>query len=170
MPIEIAEYDAAWPRRFEEGKARILEAIGDHVVAVEHVGSTAVPGLAAKPIVDVMAGIRSLAEAPACVAPLERLGYQYVPEYEVDIPERRYFRKRPTAGQRYNLHVVETTSDFWLRHLLFRDWLRAHPEDARRYAELKRSIAAEAADTRSYTDRKTAFIREVEERAAAGVR
>lgn len=163
MPIEIVEYDFRWPRLFDEEKTRVVEAIGEHLVAIEHVGSTAVPGLAAKPIVDIMAGIRSLAEAPVCVAPLAAIGYEYVPKYEVELPERRYFRKR--SGRRHNLHVVETTTEFWRRHLAFRDWLRAHPEDARRYEALKRRLAETASDTRAYTDGKTVLIRQIEERA-----
>lgn len=133
MPIEIVDYDPAWPRRFEDEKSRIIVAIGSSVVAVEHVGSTAIPGVAAKPIIDIMAGLRSLAEWTNCIGPLEALGYEYVPSWEVELPERRYFRRVRPRPRTHHIHMVETTSEFWRRQLLFRDHLRAHQEDAREY-------------------------------------
>lgn len=167
MPVyEIADYDPAWPHAFEAESARLLAEIGPYVVAVEHVGSTAVPGLAAKPIVDLLAGIRSLAEAPRCIERLAHLGYAYVPEYEAIFPYRRYFRRRPAEGQRFNLHMVEPTTWFWERMLLFRDWLRTHPDDARGYEALKRRLANEVTSAADYREAKTPFIREIEKRAA----
>ncbi len=168
--ILIADYDPRWPSLFEEEKARILDAIGGWLVDIQHVGSTAVPGLFAKPIIDIMPGIRSLADAPNCIAPMAALGYQYIPEYESDLPERRYFR-RP-AGEAFrgrgthHIHMVETTSAFWRRHILFRDYLRAHPQAAAEYAALKRRLAAQfGADREAYTEAKTEFITSIEERA-----
>ncbi len=78
---------------FDREKAQILSVIGNRVTAIEHVGSTAVPGLGAKPIIDIMVGIHSLIDAKDCIRPLESIGYEYVPEYEASMPERRYFRK-----------------------------------------------------------------------------
>ncbi len=92
-PVVIVDYDPRWPAMFREEQEAILRAIGPHVVAVEHVGSTAVPGLGAKPIIDILVGIGSLNEASACIRPLEALGYRYVPEFEAEFPERRYFDK-----------------------------------------------------------------------------
>src|SRR3972149_3482523 len=133
--ITIAEYDPRWPSLYEEERARILAAIGEWLADIQHVGSTAVPGLAAKPTIDIMPGIRSLADAIHCIEPLLALGYQYIPDYEVELPERRYFRRPPGEAFRgrgtHHLHMVETTSQFWRRHILFRDYLRAHPETAR---------------------------------------
>ena len=145
-------------RKYEAEKARILAAIGRWLVAIEHVGSTAVPGLGAKPIIDITAAIRSLSDTPQCVEPLRAIGYEYVPEFEADLPERRYFRKGPPEDH-YHLHMVEQTSEFWARHLLFRDTLRAHPEVAREYERLKRELAARfGSDREGYTDAKTEFI------------
>ena len=93
ITITIAHYDPQWPILYEEEKARILGVIGDKVVAIEHIGSTAVPGLGAKPIIDITVAVRHLADAEKCIEPLQSVGYEYVPEYEVSIPERRYFRK-----------------------------------------------------------------------------
>ena len=172
-PIVIADYDPAWPRRFEAERKLIFRTCGrEPFAAIEHVGSTAVPGLAAKPIVDIMPGLRSLAHAPPLIPLLEDAGYEYVPEFERDsasgegMPFRRYFRKDVDGERAFHLHMVATDSEFWRRHLLFRDWLRAHAEDAAAYAALKRGIAADynaaltpASDINAgYTDRKTEFI------------
>lgn len=165
--VIIADYDPAWPLRFEAERARILQAIGRWAVAVEHIGSTAVPGLASKPIIDIMVGVADLDSAAHCIAPLQAMGYEYVPEFEATLPERRYFRRR-LSGDAYHLHMVAVTSDFWERHLLFRDYLRVHPETARAYERLKRDLAARfGRDRAAYTDAKTAFITTVEEKARA---
>jgi GrpB-like predicted nucleotidyltransferase (UPF0157 family) len=153
---------------FEEEKALILGAIGHAIIAIEHVGSTAVSGLGAKPVIDITAGIRSLDDAPACVKSLQSLGYTYVPEFEAAIPERRYFHKGPEQARTHHLHMVELTSEFWERHLLFRDFLRAHPDVAQEYEALKRQLANQfGTDRVGYTEAKTSFIRAIEERARA---
>ena len=169
-PVTIVDYNARWPALYDEEKGRILAAIDPWVADIQHVGSTAVPGLGAKPIIDIMVGRRSLDDARHCIAPLETIGYQYIPEYEDELPERRYFRW--PGGDTYrgrgshHLHMVETTSDFWRRHLLFRDYLRRHPEVAREYECLKRELAARyGADREGYTEAKTEFITSVEEKA-----
>jgi GrpB-like predicted nucleotidyltransferase (UPF0157 family) len=142
VPIEIVDYDATWPRQFAEEKRRILAATGRYVAAVEHIGSTAVPGLAAKPIIDILVGLRSLTDATNCIIPLMGLGYEYVPEFEAELPERRYFRRVVPRPRTHHIHMVETTSEFWRRQLLFRDYLRAHLKDARAYETLKRDLAS----------------------------
>ena len=171
-PILIVDYDPRWPQLYEEEKARIIAAIGRWLADIQHVGSTAVPGLAAKPIIDIMPGLRSLDDTPRIIGPMRRLGYQYFPEYEDDLPERRYFRKPPGEAFRglgtHHVHVVETASDFWRRHIAFRDYLRAHPDAAAEYAALKRRLAAEyGADREGYTEAKSDFITAVEARARA---
>ena len=92
-PVIIVEYDPRWPTLYEEERERILRAVGDLVVAIEHVGSTAVPNLGGKPIIDIMPAVRRLEDAELCVEPLGGIGYEYVPEYNDIIPERRYFHK-----------------------------------------------------------------------------
>ncbi len=165
-PVAIVDYDHRWPARYEEERAKILKAIGDKLVLIEHIGSTAVLGLAAKPIIDIMAAVRRLADAEACIGPLQRIGYQYVPEYELELPERRYFHKGSPESRMHHLHIVEITSDFWRRHLLFRDYLRAHLEVAREYEGLKRRLAERHRfDRQAYTEAKTEFVQAVVERA-----
>jgi len=165
-PVIVVEYDPRWPALYEEESQLILRTVGSLVLSLEHIGSTAVPGLGGKPIIDIMGGVRLLAEAEQCVAPLAGIGYEYVPEYNELIPERRYFHKGPAEARLFHLHMVEHSSDFWEKHLLFRDWLRSHPEDAQRYYQLKKDLAARfGRDREGYTEAKTPFIESIVARA-----
>lgn len=185
-PIVIADYDPAWVDRFEQERDLIYRTCGrDAFVRIEHVGSTSVPGLAAKPIIDLMPGVRSLGDAQPLIRLLKTIGYQYVPEFEQPSPERndpgmpfrRYFRKDVDGVRAFHMHMVEAGSEFWTNHLRFRNYLRTEPVVAREYADLKRAIAAEfnASLTASsntnhgYTDRKGAFVEDVLARARARV-
>ncbi|MEX2227735.1 MAG: GrpB family protein [Dehalococcoidia bacterium] len=176
-PIVIADYDPQWPQIFRDERQLIFDTVGDGLFErIEHVGSTAVPGLAAKPIVDMMPGVRSLADVtPDVIARFASIGYEYVPEYEqpndVDegAPERRYFRKDRDGARALHVHLVEKGSEWWVKHLRFRNYLRYFPEDRDAYADLKRAIAADynakmGASWGStelniyYTDNKTDFV------------
>jgi GrpB-like predicted nucleotidyltransferase (UPF0157 family) len=170
VAVRIVDYDPSWPAMYEAERKAVLQAAGEWLVDIQHLGSTSVPGLAAKPVIDIIAAVTSLNDARNIVGPLAAIGYDYVPEYEVEMPERRYFRKgrRGSEGDKYHLHVVKPDSEFWNRHLAFRDYLRAHPEVAREYAELKRRLAAKhGTDVDAYTDAKSAFILGIQEKAAA---
>ena len=161
--VEIAEYDPKWVMLYRNEKGKIQAAIGHVAGAVEHIGSTAVPGLGAKPIIDIMVAIRLLSEADKCLEPLRSIGYEYQPQHEVSMPERRFFSKgEPPIEQHYHLHMVEKRSEFWKQHLAFRDYLRTHPEKARQYYELKKKLAsAYGSDREGYTEAKTQFIESV---------
>ena len=138
--IVIADYDPAWPARFEEERAAIVAALGEATgggVTIEHVGSTAVPGLAAKPIIDIMVGVGDPAAAERCVRPLEGIGYVY--RGEAGVPGRLFFRKG--NPRTHHVHVAQFGGEIWRRTLLFRDFLRAHPEAARQYGQAKRELA-----------------------------
>ncbi len=165
--IQIARYDPRWPVLFEEERRSLERVFCDVPVVIEHVGSTAVPGLGAKPIVDMMLGVERLADVEARIRQIEQLGYGYVPEYEDHMPERRYFRRPRTPPQRFHLHTVERTSDFWEHHLLFRDYLRLHSDVARKYYELKCELAERHRfdEIDSYTEAKTDFIEAAIDRA-----
>ena len=158
--IVVVEYDPSWPARYERERASIVEALDDvmeGIAAIEHVGSTAVPGLAAKPIIDIIVGVRELPVVERCVQPLESLGYEYRGELFPGIPGRYYFPKgNPRSHQ---LHMVEHRSEFWQRHILFRDLLRERPAVAREYEALKRELAVQyRTDRLAYTEAKTPFI------------
>jgi GrpB-like predicted nucleotidyltransferase (UPF0157 family) len=118
-----------------------------------------VPGLAAKPIIDLMPAVAGghPDDLDRCVAPIVALGYRYIPDYEDEMPYRRFFRVR-APGRHHNVHLVELGGEFWTRHLAFRDVLRSHPDVAAEYAALKRSLALRYDDVGDYTDAKAGFI------------
>ncbi len=155
--VVLAPYDPQWPLRFARERAALEAALAGAGAVIEHIGSTAVPGLVAKPVIDLMLGVPDLAEATRRIAALEAEGYEYVPAYERQIPERRYFRKPWRGPRAYHLHAVVEGGRLWTRHLAFRDHLRAHPESAAAYAELKRELASRC-NKIEYTDAKRPFI------------
>jgi len=106
-PVVIFDYDPMWLILFRDEMARILAVIRRHVVGLEHIGSTAVTGLAAKATIDLLVGVRQLDDGRECIAPLAGIGYEYVPEYEREIPDRRYFHKGPPVMRTFHLHMVE---------------------------------------------------------------
>ena len=171
-PIRIVEYDPDWSLKFEAEKNRIIAAVGGRISTLVHMGSTAVPGLCAKPIVDIMAGVSGLGEAEALLPALAEFGYDDVSKIE-DNDEWFYCLGRapdePSETMKYfHLHLMCEDSDEWKRHVDFRDYLRLHPDTAADYCTLKRSLAEKFRNQREeYTESKTPFIREVEAKAAA---
>ena len=166
--VVIIEYDPTWKDIFEKEKKVILEALGDSNIKIEHMGSTAVVDLAAKPIIDILVGIEEISDAEKYIPIIEGLNYQYVPEFETIFPNRRYFRKPPkgVGKRKYHLHMVQIGSPFWTRQLIFRDYLRTHPKTRDKYAELKKELASKYRNNREvYTDSKTDFILSVLEKA-----
>jgi GrpB-like predicted nucleotidyltransferase (UPF0157 family) len=139
QPVEVVDYDQDWPRAYAEERDRIAAAIGESILAIEHVGGTAVPGLPAKPVIDLMVGVEDIERAGPAVAGLINLGYEYVPEFESELPDRRYFRRG--VPDSHHVHMVSASSDFFAEHLLFRDYLRDHPQAAEEYGKLKRGLA-----------------------------
>ena len=161
--IEIVAYDPAWPERFAELGRELRGGLGGVALRIDHIGSTAVPGLAAKPIIDIQISVAAFEPLDAFRQPLERLGYVY----RADNPERtkRYFRE-PPGRRRTHLHVrrAGSFSEQWA--LLFRDYLRVHHEVAAEYAALKRRLAAQFRDDRrGYTQAKVPFLWAVIRRA-----
>lgn len=167
--VLVLPYSAEWPLLFDAVRRELLPAFSPADIVVEHIGSTSVPGLAAKPVIDVLLGARTLAEIEARIAALAGLGYVYVPKYERELPMRRYFVKQPPDSLRIHVHGVEIGSRLWSEHLAFRDALRADPELRARYQSLKQDLAAEFADDKSaYTEAKGPFIRSVISSLASG--
>ena len=165
--ISIAPYNPEWPNLFEEEAAALRRMLPRSVVIkVEHFGSTAVPGLAAKPVIDMLVQVSSLEETRERVAPiLEAEGYEYFWRTDVS-PAYAWFIKRDSEGKRtHHIHMVEADSKLWER-LHFRDYLREFPEEAGRYAELKRRLAGRhPADRVAYTEGKAEYVIAVTERA-----
>jgi GrpB-like predicted nucleotidyltransferase (UPF0157 family) len=157
--IEICPYDPAWPSLFAALGVRLRDALGSVALRIDHIGSTAVSGLAAKPIIDVQISVASFDPANSYRLPLESLGLVF----HFQNPERtkRYFREAP-GTRRTHIHVRKAGSWAEQFSLLFRDYLRVHPQDRDRYSELKRHLARELRDDRhAYTEAKAPFIWEV---------
>lgn len=151
--VTIVDYDPCWPTLFANEAARIREACGN--VELEHVGSTAVPGLAAKPILDVMIGVESFNAAEGLVPLIEALGYTCLGAYGI---EGRLFFRTPEPCT-HHLHLVEKAGKFWQDEILFRDYLRSHAGAGKAYVALKRELAVTFANDRSsYTAAKGEFI------------
>ena len=164
--IRIVEYDPAWPARAAAELALIADAVGPLAVRLEHVGSTAVPGLAAKPIVDLQLSVSELEPLAAYVEPLERLGYLFVGDPES--PDYHFLAKPPERPRSFHLHVCAAGSDHELRHLAVRDYLRAHDDEAAAYAAVKRRVASEHPEDRlAYIEGKDAHLQALESRAVA---
>jgi len=168
-PIVVAEYDHNWPASFEQECMRIKHALGASVSAIEHIGSTAVPGLPSKPIIDLLVGVPGVEEAKQrCIAPLEALGYNYMPQYLSFLPGELFFRKGPPGPWTAHVHLMEPSHPRWETFLVFRDYLRAHPDAARAYADIKRALAASSRDDiAAYRTGKNVFVEETTARARA---
>lgn len=157
--IAVRDYDPRWPEQFEKLRARIAGALGDLAAAIEHVGSTAVPGLAAKPIIDIDVLLRSPADLPEAIQRLASLGYQH--QGDQGIAGREAFRA-PAGEIAHHLYACLGRQGEFTRHLCFRDHLRKHREDARAYAKLKLELARRFGDDRdAYSRAKTDFITNV---------
>ena len=169
-PLTIVKYDSNWPLLFNQEKELILQTFQSEKVLVEHIGSTAIHGLSAKPTIDILIGIETLSIAADLIPLLGRLGYVYVPEFEADLPERRYFYKNRIIEDGVHIHMVEVGSRFWNRHIAFRNYLRVNKDAAFEYEDLKIHLANKYKfDRDCYTDAKTEFITRIETIALAGL-
>jgi GrpB-like predicted nucleotidyltransferase (UPF0157 family) len=155
-PILIAAYDPRWPARFAHLRDHLAAALGPLALRIEHVGSTAVPGLAAKPIIDLDIVVATPGDLPAVIERLHPLGYTH--EGDLGVPGRDAFAA-PPGSPPHHLYACPLGSPALARHLALRDRLRTDPEAAAAYADLKRALAARFHDDRTaYTEAKTAFI------------
>jgi GrpB-like predicted nucleotidyltransferase (UPF0157 family) len=157
--IVIVDHDPRWAERYEHERARVVAALGSRALAVEHIGSTSVPGLAAKPIIDIDLTVADVDDEDAYVPDLVAAGYVL----RVREPDHRMLR---TPERDVHLHVCAPGSDWETRHLVFRDWLRTHPADRQRYEDVKRELAARQwDDTNDYADAKTDIVADIMARA-----
>jgi GrpB-like predicted nucleotidyltransferase (UPF0157 family) len=156
-PVRVVPHDPAWPARFADEKELLEDAIGHWITGgVHHVGSTAVPGLEAKPVIDILVGVESLEASRAAFAPLVERGYVYAP-YLVN--EMHWFCKPSPSHRTHHLHLVPTRSRHYKDELAFRDLLRDRPDIAAEYLELKRGVASvHRNDREAYTSAKASFI------------
>ena len=156
--VRLIEYTPLWADLYREEEERIMVAIGHLIIDLQHIGSTAIPGIKAKPILDMMAGVAQLENALGCQAPLEAIGYDYIAQAGI---ANDYVFGKGVARTHY-LHVVEYGGAKWANHLCFRDRLRNDPELAQAYGRLKEELTRKFSDSRAkYHDAKSKFISEV---------
>lgn len=166
MRVVVTPPDPSWPARFETFAQRVQEALGGVAIAIHHIGSTSIPGIHAKPIIDILVEATSLDALDERSGAMIALGYESLGE--LGIPGRRYFRKDEENGARVcQVHAFEAGSPGAVRHLAFRDYLRTHPNLAKEYSELKIQLAQRNLDIEAYMDGKDAFIKALERQALA---
>ncbi|HEY0609506.1 MAG TPA: GrpB family protein [Chitinophaga sp.] len=187
MKIIIQPYTEKWVNDFTEEKSKLEETLKGMHAVVEHIGSTSVPGLGAKPIIDILIGLQSGNDLDKVITPMQQSGYTYFRKYEPMMPYRRLFikleplpHKMPPAivdiGEEFvtgkdframaNIHILVKDTPHWDRHIAFRDFLRAHPDTRDAYYALKKELSVkEFRDTLEYNQAKDAFVKEVEQRA-----
>ncbi len=163
MPILLVPYDPRWPQAFERARGELIAAIGaERLLGFEHIGSTAIPEIFAKPIIDMLAGVSDPTIVDDMLGDIEALGY--LPWYGA--PGRRTFERRgPDGTATEHLHFVVHASPNWTEPLRFRDWLRVNPADREAYQRLKLRLAAVYDDTRKYSEAKTEFVRQIDAKA-----
>ena len=166
MKIYMVPHDPNWRQEFEREAAQITAVLGGGVITVHHIGSTAIPGIYAKPVLDMLLVVHDHAALDEKQAQMEALGYEARGEF--GIPGRRYFRRNNALGDRtHQVHAFEQGSPQIDRHLAFRDYMIAHPEAAQKYSGLKRELAAKHPnDMEAYMDGKDEFIQEIDRQAA----
>lgn len=165
MTVTVRDWDPRWPERFELERERLGSVLGDVAARIEHVGSTSVPGLAAKPIIDILVGTDDLDALDARNVGMRDAHYQVKGEY--GLPGRRYFRRDAADGTRLvHIHAYQRDSDDFRRHLVFRDYLRTHPDEAARYGEHKLALSRRAGlGGQQYQSAKSALVGEIQARA-----
>jgi GrpB-like predicted nucleotidyltransferase (UPF0157 family) len=160
--VEIQPYDPDWPSRFALERNRLLQLFPKTFIAIEHFGSTAVPGLAAKPVIDIMAGVASMRVADEILNPLCQAGYDTSKEFNATLKDRRWLMLHVNGKRTHHLHLIIHGQKDWQINLAFRDALRADLQLASRYEILKRTLAVMHADNReAYTIAKGDFIKSV---------
>jgi len=162
--IEIVAYNSEWPELFELEARRIKAVCKGIITVVEHIGSSAIPGMIAKPILDLMPGLDSYQDGFKTIEPLKQLGYEHFGDN--GIPGRFYFRLSFEQRSVVHVHMFEIGTENWHRHLIFRDSLRANPAIAAQYAELKKDLAVRFRNDReAYSNGKSEFINSVVQKA-----
>jgi len=160
QPVEIVEYNPSWPLRFEQEREALLRTLASWLAGpIEHIGSTAIPGLAAKPVIDIMAAVSSLEASRPAIAAAAEIGYCYFP-YRLE--SEHWFCKPSPMFRTHHLHLMPFGSRQWLDAIAFRDYLRTHPTIAAEYETLKRQLARDFHfDREGYTEAKDPFINRI---------
>jgi GrpB-like predicted nucleotidyltransferase (UPF0157 family) len=163
--VEVVPHDPSWKEAYYEEALNVLDVLGPELLEIHHVGSTSIPGIYAKPIIDILAGASKIEAIDLYNDAMARIGYQARGEF--GLPGRRFFVKG-VPKRTHNLHIFTAGTPEMIRHLHFRDYMIAHPEDAHKYSELKKKLAIEyEGDIEGYCDGKDAFVKDMERKAIA---
>ena len=164
-PIILEKYNPEWPDFFIEERAKIEKALGHLIVKIEHIGSTAIPGMGGNPVIDIMIGVKEKEDVEKCIPLLASIGYVLDPNRHEGVPERKSLDKY-AIGAKIHLYIIDINSEEWVRHILFRDHLRKNPDVARNYNKLKVELVKKYRNDReAYTKGKAKFIKKVEDTA-----
>ncbi len=163
MKVHIEKYNPNWAAQFLKEYNLLVDLINESDVAIEHIGSTSVEGLGAKPVIDIMIGLKDFSTADYHIINIKKLGYNYISKYENVMPYRRFFIKEINGKRTHHIHMVEIDTNHWKRHIGFRDYLRNDKVVRDNYFELKMNLSKkEWSDRDEYTKAKTDFIRAIE--------
>lgn len=186
MKVKLAKYNPEWKSLFEIEKKKLLKAIGSKKIKIEHIGSTSIPDICSKPVIDIMIGVKEDEQLNNSISPIISLGYTYVQKYEIYMPFRRYFFKLKNPNVQlsqiiglndpdmdngnhedsFHIHMVKINSDFWINQLLFRDYLRNNHKSRKEYENTKKFLAKMEWDSiNSYADAKSDCIAKILEYA-----
>lgn len=164
--VTVSPYDPHWAIKYAEEAEKIKVILGDELLTIHHIGSTSVPGLSAKPIIDILVEVRQIEAIDSFNPAFIHLGYE--PRGEFGIPGRRFFRKGGDEHRSHHVHIFQTVDPNIIEHLAFCAFLRCHPEDATAYGNLKKSLALQYPnDIEQYMDGKDSLIKEIRARALA---
>jgi GrpB-like predicted nucleotidyltransferase (UPF0157 family) len=156
--VALYSDNIVWKRKYEEEKEILQAALGNNILDIQHIGSTSIPGMIAKPIIDIAIAVKKFEDAFVYIQPIENLGYEY--KGELGIPRRHYFVKGDPRT--HHIHMVEIESREWINQILFRDYLIQHPQSSKAYADLKMELAKKfPTDREAYTDAKAPFINQI---------
>jgi len=162
--LKFVPYNPEYSKLFKQEKKLLKNAVGNYILDIQHIGSTSIPGIIAKPILDIAIAVNNFEVAKVCIKPIEHLGYIYMGEYGL---ARRHFFIRGIHCRTHNIHMWEINSHDWKRHLFFRDYLIKNPEVAKQYVDLKLKLLEQYQHDRDrYQDGKSSFIESIERLAA----
>lgn len=162
--VVLEPYNSNWVTQYEDERAAIMDGIGGYIIDIQHVGSTSIPNLDAKPIIDIAVGIEELDVGTKFIEPLKKIGYEY--RSDAGVKGRHFFAKGSAESRTHYLHVEIFGGELWENHILFRDYLREHGDVMEQYRNIKKELAGLFYNDRgTYTSRKTDFIANVLERA-----
>ncbi|UZE93535.1 MAG: GrpB family protein [Candidatus Nealsonbacteria bacterium] len=158
--VKLSTYKPEWKKLYKKEEKLLLSTIGKYVLDIQHVGATSIPGVKAKPIIDIAIGVKSLKVGEECIKLLKKLGYEY--KGDAGIRGRHFFAKGSEVNRTHYVHIEKLSGELWKNHILFRDYLRKNKKIAKKYTELKKKLAQKYKyDRDTYTTRKSAFIQKI---------